>query len=101
MKNTQYIVLKEIYRMSKKYGEFIKEDLILSSKCSPSFLTYLEFEGFLTYKREDKTTYYKLSPNGINQILKFQRDKWNFIFTLIAAIASVIGIILSVLSLLL
>lgn len=100
MKNQQYIILKKIYKMSRNHDDFVKEDLLLSLGCSREYLTDLEFDGLLIYKREDKTTYYKLSRKGINQMLKLHKDNWNFILSFIAAISSVIGILLSVLNLL-
>ena len=97
MKNHKYYVLKTVYKLSRKNNNsFVSKDSLLSQNCPESILSYLNFYDFLEYKRENKTDYYNISQQGIDYIIQCKRENFNINMSLIAAIASVIAVIIAI-----
>lgn len=96
MKDSKYYVLKIISENAKKHGsDFISTNILNNYDLSQSFLTHLEFCNYLEYKRENKEDLYKVSPFGMEYLYQHKRENLNLVLSFIAAISSILGIILT------
>jgi hypothetical protein len=96
MKNQNYYVLKTIYKLSRKSNDnYVPLDVLASRKCQNDTIYHLEYNKLVYCKRENKSDYYCITLDGIECMLKHKRDNFNTIVSAIAAVASVIAIILT------
>lgn len=100
MKNQNYYVLKTVYNLSKRNNvDFVPLNSLRSKNCPENVITHLEFRHYLNYKRENQEDFYSITLKGIEYLCQQQRDNFNVAMTVIAAVASIIGIIIAILEL--
>lgn len=97
MKNNIYRVLKKVYDLSAKYDDgFVPKRRLIEKGCPEDLITHLEFQNYLNYLRKDKEDFYCLTLPGIAYLQKCKQDYLNIILSFIAAIASIVSVVISV-----